>query len=265
MIISASRRTDIPAFHSEWFINRLAEGFVDVANPYNPRQVRRLSLAAPDVDCIVFWTKNPAPIITKAETFNDYRCGFQYTINAYGRDIELNLPSLDERIDTFRQLTAIFGENSVVWRYDPIILAPGLDAEHHIRAFEYIADRLCGHTRRVVISFVDYYRRIQRFWKEFGVREPSESEIERICRALSEIVCERGMDISSCAEKLPLEKYGVLPGACLDARWISTITGGGFSPRPAKYQRSLCRCVESADIGAYGTCAHGCRYCYASR
>lgn len=265
MIISASRRTDIPAFHSKWFFDRLAEGYVEVANPFNPRQVRRVSLAADDVECIIFWTKNPAPILENTAALSTYRCGFQFTLNSYGRDVEPHVPEIAERIDTFRKIADVFGPENLTWRYDPVILAPGLDADFHIKAFEYTTAQLRGYTKRAVVSFVDYYRRINRFWKQYEIREPQEDELARICRTFSDIARSCGMTVISCAEKLPLDKYGINPGACLDAEWIASITGHPCAFNPAKSQRSLCRCVESADIGTYGTCAHGCRYCYASR
>jgi hypothetical protein len=265
MIVSASRRTDIPAFHSQWFFERLAEGRVEVANPYNPRQVRRVSLAAEDVDCIIFWSKNPAPLLDNAAALGAYRCGFQFTLNAYGADVEPHVPEISARIDTFRRISDIFGPGNMTWRYDPIILAPGMDADFHISSFESIAMQLRGYTKRCVISFVDHYRSINRFWQQSGIREPSGGELARICGAIADIARLCGMSVSSCAEKLPLEKYGVSPGACLDADWISAITGRPCAEKPAKAQRSLCRCVESADIGSYGSCGHGCRYCYAQR
>lgn len=146
-----------------------------------------------------------------------------------------------------------------------MIISRDFSAEFHVDAFENIARELKGCTNTAIISFVDHYRRISRFWKEMEVRAPSDDEIEYICRSISRIARENGMQVQSCAEKLPLEKYGILPDACLDGRWIEGITNKNFTQQKAKAQRSLCRCVESADIGTYGTCGHGCRYCYAGR
>ena len=224
-----------------------------------------MSLLPEDVDCIVFWSKNPAPILPYLSRLGDYKCGFQFTLNAYDEDIEAFVPPVEKKIDTFRRLSEEFGKQSIIWRYDPIILSKNTDAGFHIRNFEMLAKALEGYTERAVISFVDHYRRIDRFWKEMGIHDPDENELSFICRSISEIASSCGMTPQSCAEMLPLEKYGIKAGACLDAEWISTITGKPWPRAKAKAQRSLCRCMESADIGTYGTCRHGCRYCYAGR
>lgn len=238
---------------------------MDVKNPFNSNQVRRVSLNPKDVDCIIFWSKNPAPLLEYISELSDYKCGFQYTLNDYPKSIETAVPDLNLRTDTFKRLSDTFGSRNVIWRYDPMIISRDFSADFHAEAFGNIARQLNGFTNIAVISFVDHYRRINKFWKEAEIRDPSEDEIEYICRTFSEIARENGMRVQSCAEKLPLEKYGVLPGACLDSRWIADITGKNFTPPRAKAQRSLCRCVESADIGTYGTCKHGCKYCYAGR
>lgn len=152
MIISASRRTDIPAFYAPWFLNRLGEGHVLVPNPFNPRSVSRVSLRPDAVDCIVFWTKNPAPMLPRLGELNGFKYYFQFTLNPYGKDIERNLPSIEERIETFRKLSEMIGKERVVWRYDPILINETYDTRFHREAFARLARKLSNHTERCMGS-----------------------------------------------------------------------------------------------------------------
>lgn len=265
MIISASRRCDIPAFKSEWFFERMEKGFVDVPNPMNPHLIRRVPLSRDDVDCIVFWTKNPSPMLPSLDRLDGYPFYFQYTLNSYDCKIETGVPPYSERIDTFLRLSELIGPERVLWRYDPIILCDGITPQIHLDAFANTARALNGATNRVTVSFVDYYRRIGRAWKLHGMREPLENEIAEIASGMASVASECGMEICSCAEKYPLQSFGIAPAHCVDASLVSKITGKTIPARRAASQRSLCGCDESADIGEYGVCAHGCAYCYARR
>lgn len=265
MIISASRRTDIPAFYGDWLLARIGEGFVDVRNPMNPGQIRRVRLLPEDVDCFVFWTKNPAPMLPLLPRLSGYDYYFQFTLNGYGPDIEPRLPPLAARIETFRRLSDQIGPARVVWRYDPILLTPAYDADFHVDMFAKIAGQLCGKVERVTISFIDYYRKIAKNWRRLQMREPAPEETEQIARAIAAIAAENRMAPSSCAEKWNLAPFGIPAGACIDPALIERITGRFQPARRAKAQRPLCGCAESADIGAYDSCAHGCAYCYANR
>ena len=160
MIISASMRTDIPAFFSDWLLKRIEEQYAYVRNPMNPHQVSRISLVPEVVDCMVFWSKNPAPMMEKLERLEGYAYYFQFTLNAYGRDMEANLPPLEDRIDTFRRLSQRLGRHRVIWRYDPVIVNGRYSLDWHRERFGYIADRLSDYTERVTISFVDLYPKI---------------------------------------------------------------------------------------------------------
>ena len=265
MIISASRRTDIPAFFSDWLFERLSEGFADVRNPMNFTQVRRVSLLPGDVTCFVFWTKNPAPMIPALHRLDDFSYYVQYTLNGYGADVEPRVPPLSDRIDSFRRLSDALGADRVVWRYDPILLNPVYGADFHVERFGQIARALAGYTARVTISYIDYYRKIAKNWRRLEIREPAPEEVDVISRAIAAIAAENGMAPSACAEKIPLGQYGILPASCIDPALIQEITGAPLPAARAKSQRPLCNCAESVDIGAYDTCPHGCAYCYANQ
>ncbi|MGI6238465.1 MAG: DUF1848 domain-containing protein [Christensenellales bacterium] len=265
MIISASRRTDLPAFHADWFFDRLAEGFVDVPNPMNRAQIRRVSLLPADVDCIVFWTKNPAPMLPHLHRLEGFSYYFQYTLNGYGADIEPNVPPLRARIESFRRLADALGPARLIWRYDPILLNPHYDAQFHIDRFATIADALKGDTACVVVSFIDYYRKIAKNWRRLEIREPAPDEVERIARAIAAIAAENGMSLAACAEKLPLADYGIAPARCIDPELIESIIKRPLPKARARAQRPLCNCAESADIGFYNSCPHNCAYCYANQ
>ena len=166
MIINTGQRTDIPAFYSEWFANRLKEGLVCVRNPYNPNQVNRYRLDSSVVDVIGFCTKNPVPMFPYMELLKDYGQYWFVTITPYGRDIEPNVPDKHLLLDHFRHLSDMVGVNSVGWRYDPIFLSRKYTAEYHLRAFEQIATALDGYTNTAVISFIDLYPKVKRNFPE---------------------------------------------------------------------------------------------------
>jgi hypothetical protein len=162
MIISASRRTDIPAYYSEWFINRLKEKYVLVRNPLNAQQIGRVSLSPDAVDCIVFWTKNPGPMLDRLGKLKDYNYYFQFTLTPYGKGVEANLPSKSALTDTFKRLSDIIGREKVVWRYDPIIISNKYDIGYHEKYFDIIANGIKDHTEKCTISFLDFYNKISK-------------------------------------------------------------------------------------------------------
>lgn len=274
MIISASRRTDIPAFYGEWFMNRLREGFCLVANPFNPANVSHVSLLPEDVDVIVFWSKNPRPFLSHLDDLD--RTGFRYyflfTVNSYPKSLEPNLPPLDERIRTFRKLSRRLGQSYVVWRYDPIILSRKMDAAYHLNSFRMIAESLADTTERVVLSFVDFYRkterRLVRVEAETGdafCRAPfPHAEFEILVRGLVSVAAQYNLEIQTCAEDPCLEDLGIVPGKCIDDELIRRVFGIAVSSKKDPGQRKECRCVVSKDIGATDSCLHGCEYCYST-
>jgi hypothetical protein len=272
MIISASRRTDIPAFYAEWMIRRLREGYCTVANPFNRNQVVRISLKPEDVDAIVFWTRNPRPLMPHLDELDSrgYRYYFQFTILDYPREIDPKSPPAATAVETFRRLAERLGPKRVIWRYDPIVFSRLTPPAFHEENFRRLAESLKGHTRRVVVSIVDMYRKIEKRLKtlegtQAAVRSCDAGDFGPLMRRLAELAEENGMEIVSCAEEVDLRPFGVLPGKCVDDRIISEAFGVTVPATKDPTQRKACGCVVSRDIGMYESCVFGCNYCYATK
>jgi DNA repair photolyase len=270
MIISASRRTDIPAFYSEWLMNRIQAGFCTTVNPYNRKQISYVSLKPEEVDIIVFWTKNPEPLMPflKELDARGYKYYFQFTLNGYPRIIEPNVPSLAKSLNTFKKLAEQIGPNRVIWRYDPILVSNATGIDYHKKQIEAIARELAGYTHRLVISVVDEYRKatynFARLSKEVKiVREIPEDQVKELMNFIVSVSRQYKMEIFSCAELLNLADLGIKPGKCIDDEYIQKVFGFKVTPKKDKSQRKECGCVVSKDIGAYDTCFQGCLYCYA--
>ncbi len=264
MIVSASRRSDIPAFYSEWFLNRLKEGYVLVRNPMNPAAVSRVNLKPGSIECIVFWTKNPEMMLGKLDRLKPYPYYFLFTITPYGRNLEKNLPPKENIIKTFITLAGKIGKEKVTWRYDPILLTDRIDRDYHYEHFEYLARQLAAYTDRCIISFLDMYQKCKRNLAGFNIILPGESEMREIAGNLNIIAEKYNIIMETCAEDIDLSGVGIRPGKCVDNRLINRITGKNLEIPRDKHQRKTCRCVESVDIGAYNTCGHHCLYCYAN-
>ncbi|MCI7768138.1 MAG: DUF1848 domain-containing protein [Oscillospiraceae bacterium] len=264
MILSVSRRTDIPAFYSEWFLRRIREGYVYVRNPMNPHQISSVSLSPEAVDCIVFWTKDPSPMLCRLNELDGYKYYFQYTLNNYGREIEPNIPPLEARLEAFAELSEKIGRERVIWRYDPILFTDHYTAGYHLESFSRLADELSGYTEKCVFSFVDIYPsknggRLSRI----GSRPLSEGELDSFIKGLSEIAAAHDLTLASCAENINGSEYGIIPNSCIDRELIERLIGAELNIKPDG-QRANCRCVKCDDIGSYDTCPHGCIYCYAN-
>lgn len=264
MILSVSRRTDIPAFYSDWFFNRLKEGFVDVRNPMNIRQISRINIKPEVVDCIVFWTKNPQKMIDRLNELEEYSYYFQFTINPYDIKIEEYVPSKSKTIETFKELSDKIGPERVIWRYDPILFTEKIDINYHIKYFKELLKRLNGYTRQCVISFVDLYKKTVSNTKDLRIYEPSEIQMRKLAKSFVEIAKEYNIKIVSCSEKINLEEEGIDHGHCIDPIVIENICNYNIKATKDKNQRKECGCIESIDIGAYNTCNHKCSYCYAN-
>ena len=235
-----------------------------VHNPMNANQVRNVSLAPSDVECIVFWTRDPAPMLNRLHLLKDYNYYFQFTITPYSKDIEPNLPSRTEIIDTFLKLSNKIGNKRIIWRYDPILLSAGINIDYHLARFHDLARQLAGHTEKCIISFIDMYRHIQGRMADNSVRLPDESEMRELALQLERIAKTFNMKVATCAEKIDLTDLDIEHGKCIDDRLISELIGTKLKVAKDKYQREFCGCVASIDIGEYNTCRHGCRYCYAN-
>lgn len=267
MIISASRRTDIPAFYSQWLLNRLQAGFALVRNPMNPRQVSRVDLSPQAVDGLVLWTKNPLPMLERLDGLGGRMYYFQFTLTPYGPDVEPGLPPKEELIGAFRRLSGRLGPQRVVWRYDPILLTPQYPWGFHLEAFEKMSTALAAYTTKCIFSFLDYYRCMGKAAKDLKVQWPSPHQQAGMARDLAQIAARHGLRLEACAEDLELEQYGVGRAHCVDGELFARLLGrplSGGSTKKAKGQRPGCGCSESIDIGAYTTCPNRCRYCYAN-
>lgn len=265
MIISASRRTDLPAFYSEWLFQRLKEEYVLVRNPMNIHQIGRISLSPNVVDGIVFWTKNPAPMLDRISELEKYTYYFQFTLTPYERDVETSLPSKEDVIiPTFQKLSAAIGKERVVWRYDPILFNSHYDMEYHCNAFQKLADRIGKYTEKCTVSFLDLYRNTAKNVKSLQLQVASAEQQLEVMERFSKIAAEYGFYIDTCAEKIDLSSLRIPHACCIDKNRLEKIGGYRLPVKKDPHQRPECGCVESIDIGAYNTCMHGCLYCYAN-
>jgi len=264
MIVSASVRTDIPAFYGEWFRNRFRAGYCLVANPFSG-QYSRVSLRH-GVDGFVFWTRNPGPFLPVLAEVKAAGFPFliQYTVTGYPQEIETSVIEAERSIALIRQLAELYGRRAVVWRYDPILLSDLTPPDWHIRNFARLAAELEGAVDEVVVSFVQNYRKTARNLAargrkfSFSWRDPDPEEKTKALARLTDLAAARGMRLSICSQpELPGE-----PARCIDARRLSDLAGHPV-PARTKGTRPGCLCAESRDIGAYESCPHGCAYCYA--
>ena len=270
LIISASRATDIPAFYSDWFFNRLNKGYVRWRNPYNGKD-SYVSFA--NTKFIVFWSKNPGPILPLLPILKQkgIGCYIQYTLNDYEVEgLESGVPPLPGRIETFRRLVDELGLGSVVWRFDPLILTNRISKEDLLHKISNVADRLCGYVEKLVFSFADIssYRKVGRNLLDSQIyyREWSEADMVDFSRRLANL--NLGLELATCAEKVDLSEFGISHNLCIDPELICRLSPE-VEPlmrniKTDKGQRALCGCITSKDIGAYNTCPHGCAYCYAN-
>lgn len=265
MIISASRRTDIPSYYSEWMINRLNEKYVLVRNPMNIHQVSKIDLSPDVVDAIVFWTKNPTPILPYLDQIKDYTYYFQFTLSAYGPDVEKNLPSKNRIIiPTFQRLSREIGKEKIVWRYDPIFFNEQYSMEYHCKYFEVLASKLGDYTEKCTVSFMDMYRNTERNVKPLSIKKDSYAMQVELLQRFVEIAEQHGLYIDTCAEKGEFHSIGVEHAHCIDKERIERIGGFKLNVDKDTNQRAECGCVASIDIGTYNTCKNGCLYCYAN-
>ncbi|MDD7408197.1 MAG: DUF1848 domain-containing protein [Anaerovoracaceae bacterium] len=266
MIISASRRTDIPSFFSEWFFNRLKEGYVYIRNPLFAHKVSKVPLNPDLVDCIVFWTKDPTPMLERLDELKDYMYYIQFTITGFGHDVEPNLADKNKVIiPAFQKLVDKIGPDRVIWRYDPILINEKYTMDYHVRAFEKIASALKGYTRKSVISLVDEYRFNKKALEALHEQEMRDQQILEFVGKLHDIAASNDMKIATCAEGIDLSSVGVEHNACIDKNLIEELLGGTIKVKKDPSQREECLCVESRDVGSFDTCIHGCKYCYATR
>ncbi|MDR3570475.1 MAG: DUF1848 domain-containing protein [Syntrophobacteraceae bacterium] len=271
MIVSVSRRTDIAAFYSKWFVNRVRAGWCLVPNPFNPQQTSRVALSASEVDAFVFWSRDPHPLIKHLGELDDLglRYYFLFTLVGYPRGIDPGAPSPRRSIKTFLELSARVGPEKTIWRYDPIVLSDLSGVGFHERNFRRLAGELRGAAKRCVISFVQPYQKARARMEAAapGWRDRidfSHPQVRGLLGAIAQIAGENGMQMFSCATGEDYSAYGIKPSRCVDAELISKLFGMEASTKKDPYQRKECGCAASRDIGMYDTCLFGCSYCYAT-
>ncbi len=263
MILRASMRTDIPAFYAPWFYNRLQAGFVCVRGPYNPRQVTRYRLSPDVVDLFVFCTKNPAPMLDRLQELSAYGQYWFVTITPYGPEIEPRAPDKRRVIQDFWRLSKAVGPHRTAWRYDPILISPDYPVERHLASFAGMARQLEGATHTAIISFIDIYQKVRRNFPE--AQEVEENHRITLGRELLAIARRRGMVLKACAEGDALAPLGVDCSGCLTQSVYESALGQAVRlPKSPSVRPGACACFMGQDIGAYDSCGHLCRYCYAN-
>ncbi len=262
MILNTGSRTDIPAYYSAWFENRIKEGYVMARNPYNPKRIIRYSLSPEVVDCLVFCTKNPYPMLSRMDVLKPYRQFWFVTITPYAKDIEPGVPDKHQVLQSFQALSRIVGKEKIAWRYDPIFISERYTMEYHKRAFKSIAEALDGYTEQCVISFIDLYEKTKKNFPE--VREVTQSQMEELAQYCKQITDEHGMILRTCLENHGLDRYGIDIGGCMTQQVLEKAEDFRLKISPGVMTREGCRCLLGNDIGMYNTCGHGCRYCYAN-
>ncbi|WOF17325.1 DUF1848 domain-containing protein [Methanoplanus sp. FWC-SCC4] len=279
VILSVSRTTDIPAFYSEWFIQRLKEGFCLRFNPYNKRP---LLIDLSGVKVVVFWTKNPEPLMKHLDFLDEkgIKYYFQYTLNDYDKEgLEKNVPPLAERILTFKKLSEKLGPERAIWRFDPLLLSDEITVETLIERIRKIGDEISPYTEKLVFSFIDLYKSVN--WNiqrsktagTLNIREFEKHEMEDLAEKLSSLCHSWKISAASCGEDIDLSSFWIFKNACVDPDLIGRISKSDPDiirylskyAKKDKGQRESCRCIESTDIGQYNTCPHLCSYCYANR
>lgn len=262
MILQTGMRTDIPAFYSSWFINRIKDGYVLVRNPYNPLQVTRYEISPEVVDLICFCTKNPHPMLSKMEYLKGFGMFWYVTITCYGNDLEPNVPDKSEVIADFKFLSEYVGKSSIGWRYDPIIIDDKYTVEYHLNAFKKIATSLQGYTDTCVISFVDIYPKVKK--NASYIRPVKKEEQLFLGKTMIEIASQNGMTVRPCGEGNFLSEFGADCNGCMTKEIYERAIGAKLIIPKTRELRKECSCQMGIDIGAYNSCMHLCKYCYAN-
>lgn len=264
MIINTGGRTDTVQYYGKWLLRRFEEGYALSRNPLFPHKVSRLELSPDVVDCVVFCSKNYRPILPRlhkiTDRFNSY-C--YYTITAYGRDVEPGVPSIEESIQTLKELSSIVGKQRVAWRYDPVLLTKAYTVERHLETFDYMAARLTPHVDRCIFSFVEIYEKVKFNMPELVML--TEEHIEELARGFGEIAARYGLRLQTCGTNGDFSRYGIHPSGCMTLDVLGRANGVKFRDLKHKGIRHGCHCVEARDIGAYDSCPNGCKYCYANK
>ena len=263
MILNTGSRTDIPAYYSGWFYNRINEGYVLTRNPFNPNLVLKYELNPQIIDILSFCTKNPKPMLNRLNELDLYRQFWFITLTPYGKDIEPNVPNKLDVLDSIKELSNIIGYKNVSLRYDPIFINDKYSMNYHIRAFNKILSELEGKINFCVISFIDLYEKTKRNFPE--VKEVSVIEQEYLTEQFVQIAKKYNIEIHTCCENSSLARLGVNVSGCMTKEIFETVFNERLIiPNSKKSVRDGCDCLLGSDIGMYNTCLHGCKYCYAN-
>ena len=260
MILNISGRTDIVAFYSDWFMNRLKEGFVDVRNPFNPKMVSRIMMD--DVDLLFFCTKNPIPILDKLNKIKK-KMYFHITLTSYKKDIEPGLPPKKDIIEAIKTLSKEIGKDNIVIRYDPVFINDEYTLEYHIKAFDKLCNLLDGYINRILISFIDDYKNVRKNYNILQYRKLTEDDYKTIGLSFSQSAKKHNIVVHTCAEERNLIEYGFIKDECMSKELALKLTGKKYKKWYAR-KNVPCKCVEMVDIGVYNSCKHFCKYCYAN-
>lgn len=260
MILFVSGRTDVVAFYTEWFMKRVEEGFVMVRNPFNPKLVSKIDFN--NVDMIMFCTKNPLPIIPYLNKINKPMI-FHVTLTPYKKDIEPNVIDKTKIIEGIKEISQIIGINNIVVRYDPILINTKYTIDYHKKAFKRMCELLNGYVKTIIVSFLDNYKNVEKNYAFIKPIPLTEEIYKEIGESFSKIAKDNGMVVQTCFEKHNLVEYGFVEGDCLSQNLAFKITGKKY-PIQKLRKGKLCNCVQIVDIGAYNTCKHLCKYCYAN-
>lgn len=264
MIINTGGRTDTVQYYTEWLLKRFREGYVLSRNPLFPNKVTRYELTSDKVDCVVFCSKNYAPILPNLHEITDkFNTYFHYTITAYGKDVEPGVPEIDESIKTLIELSKIVGKQRVAWRYDPVLLTEKYTIERHIKTFAKMAEKLAPHIDRCIFSFVEMYKKLEYNMPE--IIPFSEDDMNEIAKGLGTIAEKNGFFIQTCGTNGDFSRYGIHSSGCMTLEILGNANEIEFKDLKHKGMRQGCHCIESRDIGAYDTCLNGCKYCYANK
>ena len=260
-ILNISGRTDIVAFYSEWLINRLNEGFIDVRNPFNPKMISRIMIE--DVDLLFFCTKEPIPILDKLTDIKK-KTYFHITITSYKKDIEPNLPPKKDIIDAIKKLSKIIGKENIIIRYDPIFINDKYNLKYHVKAFDKICELLEGYIDKILIHFIDNYKNVRNDYNILKYKELTENDYKVIGTSFSKSAKKHNIVIHTCNEKRDLTEFGFIKEDCLSKELAFKLTGKIYKKKWKARKDLVCQCVEMVDIGAYNSCKHFCKYCYAN-
>ena len=262
MILNTGLRTDIPGFFSEWFYNRIDDGFVYVRNPYAKNQIYSYRLDPELIDCIIFCTKNPKPMFENLEKIDKFNQYWHITITPYEKEIEPNVPPMNDVLESFKYLSKKLGKENVTLRYDPIFINEKYTLEKHIESFEYIINSLSGYTTEAIISFIDLYEKTKRNFPQ--AREVTKDERLKIGKEFARIGNENNIRIKTCVEGTELDKFGIDSSGCMTKEVIERAINKNLNIPKQKARNGECYCLLNNDIGEYNTCDHGCLYCYAN-